>query len=145
MRGESRVNPRSCAELAPEAKKGVPRRARFLAKLAGWMPGSALERGLAPFYPQAAMRPRQRRLLDKDGPEEAVEKGKAAGRAKVAHPFLYVKRHFGYRKVHYRGLAKNTQRSALLRGVDRGPLRERLTWGQCARTLKKAVKTARNP
>ena len=35
-------------------------------------------------------------------------------RAKVEHPFLYVKRHFGYRKVRYRGLAKNTQRIAML-------------------------------
>ena len=63
-----------------------------------------------------AMRPGKRRLLDKEGPEEAVEKGKASVRAKVEHPFLYVKRHFGYRKVRYRGLAKNTQRIALLLG-----------------------------
>ncbi len=28
---------------------------------------------------------------------------------KVEHPFLYVKRHLGYGKVRYRGLAKNTQ------------------------------------
>ena len=34
--------------------------------------------------------------------------------AKVEHPFLYVKRHFGYAKVRYRGLAKNTHRFALL-------------------------------
>ena len=38
-------------------------------------------------------------------------------RAKVEHPFLYVKRHFGYAKVRYRGLAKNTQRLALLLGL----------------------------
>ena len=29
---------------------------------------------------------------------------------------VYVKRHFGYGKAHYRGLAKNTQRIALLLG-----------------------------
>ena len=58
----------------------------------------------------------ERRLLDKDGPEEAIEKGKASVRAKVEHPFLHVKRHFGYRKARYRGLAKNTQRIALLLG-----------------------------
>ena len=34
----------------------------------------------------------------------------------VEHPFLYVKRHFGYGKVRYRGLAKNTQRIAMLLG-----------------------------
>ena len=38
-------------------------------------------------------------------------------RAKVEHPFLRVKRAFGYGKVRYRGLAKNTQRLALLLGL----------------------------
>ena len=36
------------------------------------------------------------------------------GRSKVEHPFLKVKQVFGYAKVRYRGLAKNTQRLALL-------------------------------
>ena len=61
-----------------------------------------------------AMRPGKRRLLDRSGPWEAAEKRKASLRAKVEHPFLYVKRHFGYDKVRYRGLEKNTQRIALL-------------------------------
>ena len=56
-----------------------------------------------------------RRGLDGDGPE-AAEKRKASVRAKVEHPFLYVKRHFGYGKEEYRGLAKNTQRIAMLPG-----------------------------
>ena len=43
-------------------------------------------------------------------------KRKASLRAKVEHPFLYVKRHFGYSKVRYRGLAKNAQRIAMLLG-----------------------------
>ena len=34
----------------------------------------------------------------------------------MEHPFLYVKRHFGCGKARYRGLAKNTQRIALLLG-----------------------------
>ncbi len=38
-------------------------------------------------------------------------------RAKVEHPFLYVKRRFDG-KVRYRGLAKNTQRIALLLGFS---------------------------
>ena len=63
-----------------------------------------------------AMKPGRRRKLDKDGPEEAAEKRKGSVRAKVEHPFLYVKRHFGYGKVRYRGLAKNTQRIAMLLG-----------------------------
>ena len=33
---------------------------------------------------------------------------KARLRAKVEHPFRVVKRQFGYTKVRYRGLAKNT-------------------------------------
>jgi len=65
---------------------------------------------------RVAMKPGKRRRLDKSGPEEAAEKRKASVRAKVEHPFLYVKRHFGYAKVRYRGLAKNTQRIALLLG-----------------------------
>ena len=63
-------------------------------------------------------KPGRRRLLDKDGAEAAAEKRKAAVRAKVEHPFLYLKRHFGYGKVRYRGLAKNTQRIALLLGFS---------------------------
>ena len=56
---------------------------------------------------QVAMKPGRRRLLDKDGAEAAAEKRKAAVRAKVEHPFLYLKRHFGYGKVRYRGLAEH--------------------------------------
>jgi IS5 family transposase len=37
----------------------------------------------------------------------AVESRKASGRAKVEHPFLIVKRDFGFTKTRYRGLAKN--------------------------------------
>ena len=38
-------------------------------------------------------------------------------RAKVEHPFLRLKRLFGYGKVRYWGLAKNTQRLAMLLGL----------------------------
>ena len=65
---------------------------------------------------QVAMRPGWRRRLDKASAEKAAEKRKASIRAKVEHPFLYVKRHFGYSKVRYRGLAKNTQRITMLLG-----------------------------
>ncbi len=44
---------------------------------------------------QVAMKPGKRRLLDRDGAEAAAEKRKASVRAKVEHPFLYVKRRFG--------------------------------------------------
>ncbi len=60
---------------------------------------------------RVAMRNGRRRKLE-PGSEEAlveklVEKGKASVRAKVEHPFLKLKRLFGYGKVRYRGLAKN--------------------------------------
>ena len=60
-----------------------------------------------------AMRPGKRKTLDKDNkPIDAlidqVEKIKASIRAKVEHPFWVIKRQFGYTKVRYRGLLKNT-------------------------------------
>lgn len=39
---------------------------------------------------------------------ELAEKTKASVRAKVEHPFRVIKRQFGYTKVRYRGLKKNT-------------------------------------
>ena len=67
---------------------------------------------------QVAMRPGQRRKLEPDSPAALAEKGKASIRAKVEHPFLDVKQLFGYAKVRYRGLAKNTERMALLLGLS---------------------------
>ena len=59
-----------------------------------------------------AMRPGKRKLLNKDDPADALidktEKLKAGIRAKVEHPFRVIKRQFGYVKVRYRGLKKNT-------------------------------------
>lgn len=59
-----------------------------------------------------AMRPGKRKVLDLTDPLQAltdrIEKIKASIRAKVEHPFRILKRQFGYTKVRYRGLAKNT-------------------------------------
>ena len=66
---------------------------------------------------RVAMRPSLRRGLVPESTEALREKRKASVRAKVEHPFLYVKRHFGYAKVRYRGLYKNTQRLAVLFGL----------------------------
>ena len=59
-----------------------------------------------------AMRPGKRRALNKDNAADALidkaEKIKAGIRAKVEHPFRVIKRQFGYVKVRYRGLKKNT-------------------------------------
>ena len=67
---------------------------------------------------QVAMRPGQRRKLELGSAEAKWEKVKASIRAKVEHPFLDVKLLFGYAKVRYRGLAKNTERLALLLGLS---------------------------
>ncbi|WP_258078441.1 transposase, partial [Xanthomonas arboricola] len=40
--------------------------------------------------------------------EQRWEHVRAGVRAKVEHPFRVIKRQFGYTKVRYRGLAKNT-------------------------------------
>ena len=63
------------------------------------------------------MRPGKRRQLEPGSDEALTERFKASVRAKVEHPFLRVKRVFGYAKVRYRGLAKNTERLALLLGL----------------------------
>lgn len=59
-----------------------------------------------------AMMPGKRKALDKDTPMGAIleklEQTKASIRAKVEHPFRVIKRQFGFVKVKYRGLAKNT-------------------------------------
>jgi IS5 family transposase len=59
-----------------------------------------------------AKRSGTRKKLDAD--KLKAEKIKASIRAKVEHPFQYIKQVFGYTKVRYRGLAKNTNRLHLL-------------------------------
>ena len=75
-------------------------------------------RGPAPRAPrrvdwQVALRPGQRRRLAPGSAAAQAEQRKASIRAKVEHPFLYVKRHFGYAQVRYRALAKNRTRLLL--------------------------------
>ena len=60
-----------------------------------------------------AMRPGKRKKLDKvnspiDALIDKIEKLKAGIRAKVEHPFRVIKRQFGFVKVRYKGLKKNT-------------------------------------
>lgn len=59
-----------------------------------------------------AMRPGKRKALDLNDPRDAIcneiERLKASVRAKAEHPFRVIKRQFGFTKVRYRGLAKNT-------------------------------------
>lgn len=63
-----------------------------------------------------ACRPGKLRTLSKHSDARVTEKIKAQVRAKVEHPFLYIKRIFGYSKVRYKGLAKNHGRLCLLAG-----------------------------
>jgi IS5 family transposase len=62
------------------------------------------------------MMPSRRATLNPRSRAEREEHRKASIRAKVEHPFHRVKRIFGYAKVRYRGLHKNTERIALLLG-----------------------------
>lgn len=66
---------------------------------------------------QISLRPGKRREHAKGSWVDVSEKLKAGVRAKVEHSFLYIKKHFGYSKVRYRGLAKNTNRLYVLAGI----------------------------
>lgn len=61
-----------------------------------------------------AMRPGQRKELDPKSWEAKAEKTKASVRAKVEHPFFFIKQVFKYSKLRYKGLAKNSSRLHLL-------------------------------
>jgi len=65
-----------------------------------------------------AMQPGKRRALDPSKKSarllEKAEQIKASVRAKVEHPFRVIKQQFGYAKVRYRGLAKNTARLTMM-------------------------------
>jgi len=50
---------------------------------------------------------RKGKLAAMAAPDRDIESRKASVRAKVEHPFLIVKRDFGFTKTRYRGLAKN--------------------------------------
>ena len=63
-----------------------------------------------------AMRPGQRAQLPPTSRQAKIEKAKSSIRAKVEHPFRYIKVMFGYAKVRYRGLAKNDNRLHVLAG-----------------------------
>lgn len=61
-------------------------------------------------------RPGKRKTMDKD--EQMTEKLKSQVRAQVEHSFARIKQQFGYSKVRYRGLMKNTNRLYLLAGFS---------------------------
>jgi IS5 family transposase len=61
-------------------------------------------------------RPGKRKAMSKD--EQETEKTKSSIRAQVEHSFARIKQQFGYSKVRYRGLKKNTNRLYLLAGFN---------------------------
>ena len=64
-----------------------------------------------------AMRPGKRRTLGRGNMGrmlESYERAKASLRSRVEHPFRVIKRQFGFTKVRYRGLAKNTAQLKML-------------------------------
>lgn len=50
---------------------------------------------------------RKARLKAMAGPDRVAESRQASVRAKVEHPYLFIKRDFGFTKTRYRGLSKN--------------------------------------
>lgn len=64
-----------------------------------------------------AMRPGKRKVLTQSADDrwvETVEKVKAKIRVKVEHPFRVIKQQFGFSKVRYKGLGKNTSQLYML-------------------------------
>jgi IS5 family transposase len=61
---------------------------------------------------QIAERPGKRKTMSAMRLKE--ERTKASVRARVEHPFRRIKIQFGYSKVRYRGLSKNTSRLTIL-------------------------------
>jgi hypothetical protein len=63
----------------------------------------------------------------------------------VEHPFRYIKQVFGYSKVPYRGLAKNSNRLHLLAAFSNLLMGEKylLAYGQCALIPLKRRETGR--
>lgn len=61
-------------------------------------------------------RHKKRKQYTEESPEYQIEKVKSQLRAKVEHVFSRIKNQFGYNKVRYRGLKKNTNRLYMLAG-----------------------------
>lgn len=61
-----------------------------------------------------SLRPGTRAQLPDDSPMVKAERMKTKVRSKVEHAFYTMKKQFGYGKVRYRGLAKNTNRLLVL-------------------------------
>lgn len=82
--------------LGDSGYQGVEKRQEFKASNVTW---------------HVAMRKSKRKALQHEGElgqkKEAYEKAKGSVRSKVEHAFRIIKQQFGFRKVRYKGLAKN--------------------------------------
>jgi len=93
-----------------------------------------------------AMRKGKRTYLEPHQPAYEIEAIKASMGAKVEPVFKVIKCQFGYRKVGYRGLAKNTERLYWLNGfTNLLRCRRWLAWGDCARKPRKCGESGKNP
>src|SRR5215510_10042004 len=111
------TSPRHAADRAPTSHRRHGRRYQSWCALAVAFGDAGYtevakrpERKLAVDW-HVAMKPGKRRALGKtrlDRLYEKIERLKAQVRARGEHAFRVVKRQFGYVKVRYRGLAKNT-------------------------------------
>ena len=92
---------------------------------------------------RVALKPGKRRALAPDSAAAACERARASVRAKVEHPFLYLKRRFGCARVRYRGLAKNRQRIRASAGLHQ-PDDRRAPSGAGVRR-KRPIRAVRKP
>ena len=78
------------------------RKAEFLARMEALVPWAAFCALIEPHYPK------NRPLTDAD---KETNRRKSSVRSKIEHPFLTLKRIWGFAKVRCRGLAKNANRA----------------------------------
>ena len=91
-----------------------------------------------------AMRPGKRRALDNQSPLgttlHRIDQLKGSIRAKAEHPFRVIKRQFGFTKVRYKGLAKNTAQLITLFALSTWWLRKRIMQGTLGRVRLQSSK-----
>ena len=74
-----------------------------------------------------------------------IEKAKAQVRANVEHPFRVIKRQFGYTKVRFRGLAKNTAQLVTLFALSNLWMSRRYLLAAQEKCACKTQKSGENP
>lgn len=90
---------------------------------------------------------RKSKLAAMPAPDRVEQARQAGVRAKAEHPFLIVKRDFGFTKTRYRGMAKNLNHLQMLFASANWLMRARaaLPWPEPGRTTRKAPARGRKP